>query len=258
MLVIAGYTKSEAIASYGVIMGMTFPLLFVPMSIIGSISMVLIPSITSMLAKKDYLGIEENVSQSLNISLFISMIFVPLYLSVGNLIGIVLYNNSFSGALLQLSAICIVPITLCNLTGSILNALNLEVKSFIHYCLGSVLLFICLFALTPLIKINAVIISYFLSMGLISILNLRMIKKSVPNLKFNLFKTTFKYSISAIPCSVFGYFVAGILKHAFTPFFTAIISGGFSIISFIILCCMFKIFNLSSLKLILKKKKKIN
>jgi len=256
MLVVSGYSSAEAVSSFGVIMGMTFPLLYVPMAVIGSISMVLIPSITSMLAKNDFNSIEENINQSLNVSMFLSMIFVPLFLSVGDLIGIVLYNNSMSGILLQYSAICVVPITLCNLTGSILDALNLEGKAFINYCLGSVVLFIGLFALTPILKINAVPISFFMCMGLTSILNIRSVKKAVPTLKFNLFKISLKYILMVVPCSLIGCFVSGISQHIFTPFFSAVLGGGISIVFLIILCQIFKVYDLSNLLSILKRKKK--
>ena len=110
MLVLSGLTSSEAISSFGVIMGMTFPMLFVPMTIIGSISMVLIPSISSMLAKNDYYNIKSSINNSLNIATFISMIFVPLYLSVGNLIGLVLFKNSMAGTMLRIASICILLI----------------------------------------------------------------------------------------------------------------------------------------------------
>ena len=177
MLVLSGYTSTEAVASFGVIMGMTFPMLFVPMSVIGSISMVLIPSISSMMSKKDFSTIENNITQSLEVSIFISMLFIPLYLAVGDLIGIVLFNNTLSGTLLQLAAVCVLPITLCNLTGSMLNALNLEIKSFVNYIVGSVVLFVSLIIFTPLVGINSIIISFFLSMSIISLLNLNKIKK---------------------------------------------------------------------------------
>jgi len=256
MLVVAGYSSAEAVSSFGVVMGMTFPMLFVPMAVIGSLSMVLIPSITTMIAQNDFKSIEENTTQSLNIAYFLSMIFVPLYLSIGDLIGIILFSNNMSGILLQVSAVCVVPITLCNLTGSILDALNLEVKSFINYCLGSALMFVSLFVLTPIIKINAVPVSFFLCMGLITVLNLRMIKKTVPNLKFNLLRTSLKYIGIAIPSALIGNFASGILNHIFNTFFTAIFAGGLSILFMLVLCNIFKIFDIRSLLEILKRKKK--
>lgn len=256
MLILTGYTSSEAISSFGVIMGMTFPMLFVPMSVVGSISMVLIPSISSMLSKNEHSAIEKNISNAINVSTFISMLFIPLYLSVGNLIGIVLYKNAFSGILLQLSAVCVLPITLCNLTGSILNALNLEAKSFINYIIGSSILLISLVVLTPIIQINSVIVSFFLSMTIITLLNLRKIKKVVPNLNINLISTSFKYSLIIAPCSLLGHFIANICLLVFTNFFSAVIGGGISIISVLVLAKIFNLFNYKDLISLLNKKKR--
>ena len=256
MLVVAGYTKSEAVSSFGVIMGMTFPMLFVPMAVVGSISMVLIPTISSMLIKNEYNAIATNIQKSLEISIFISMLFIPLYLSVGNLIGLVLYNNVLSGVLLQISAICVLPITLCNLTGSILNALNLEVKSFINYILGSIVLILSLFIFTPLIGINSVIVSFFLSMSLTAVLNLRKIQKMLPNFKFNIISISSKYSFIVAPCSLLGHFISNILLYVFNNFFAGLIGGGIAIVATLLLCKMFKLYNIKELLSVIRKRKK--
>ncbi len=255
MLIYSGYTQNEAISSFGVVMGMTFPMLFVPMSIIGSISMVLIPTISSMMSNKDFSSINSNISNAMNISIFISMLFVPLYLSVGNLIGLVLYDNYLSGILLQLAAICVLPISMSNLTGSILNALNLENKSFKNYLLGSILLLICLVLLTLLIGINSIIISYCISMTFITLMNLRKIKTVAKDLQINFFKITFKYTLITIPSSLLGHFISNICLHIFNNFISAVIGGGISVLSVIIFAKIFNIFNFKDLiNLILKKK----
>ena len=257
MLLLSGYSTSEAVSSFGVIMGMTFPMLFVPMSVIGSISMVLVPSISSMMSKNEYDPIRHNITSSIDVSIFISMIFVPLYISVGDLIGIVLYDNALSGTLLQLSAICIVPITLCNLTGSILNALNCEVKSFVNYLIGSIVLFLSLVAFTTLVGINSIILSFFLSMSTITALNIRMMKKTVPNLNLSIMKLISKYFLIVIPASLIGHFISNICLHIFTSFFSGLIGGGLSLILSLILIKVFNLYDLSNLKsLILRKRKK--
>lgn len=257
MLILSGYTSSEAISSFGVIMGMTFPMLFVPMSVVGSISMVLIPSISSMLAKNNYHSIKQNLSNSIQISIFISMLFIPLYLSVGNLIGIVLYNNSLSGILLQLSAVCVLPITLCNLTGSILNALNLEVKSFFNYIIGSVVLLLSLIIFTPLIGINSIIVSYFLSMSIITLLNLKKIKKTLPDFHVNLINVAFKYSLLIIPSSFLGHIISNICLHFMPVFFSAVCGGIIAVLSVVILAKTFNLFSFKDLLSLISKKKKL-
>lgn len=258
MLIISGYSQSEAVASFGVIMGMTFPMLFVPMAIIGSISMVLIPSISSMMTKNQYDEISTNISKSIEVSIFISMLFIPLYLSVGDLIGIVLYNDVMSGVLLQIAAVCVLPITLCNLTGSILNALNLEVKSFINYIIGSVVLFISLIAFTPLVGINSVVISFFLSMTTISTLNIAKIKKAVPSINFNIIGLITKYTLIIIPSSLLGHFVSNIALHFLNNFFAGILGGGLAILTTLMLAKIFNIYDINEMLQLIKKKKHKN
>lgn len=256
MLILAGYSQSEAISSFGIVMGMTFPMLYVPMAVIGSLSMVLIPSISSMLVKRQHSQIKENVTTSIHLSIFLSMLFIPLYLSVGDKIGIVLYNNEMSGIMLQLSAICVLPITLCNLTGSVLNALNLEVKSFINYIIGSAILFAVLIGATWLIGINSIILAQFLSMSVIALLNFRMIKKSIKDLDYSLIKISCKYLAIVLPSSLLGYFVGNICAKFMPVFITCLIGGGLSMLATIILCELFNLYKVKTLLSLLQHRKK--
>lgn len=255
LLIATGYSNSEAVSSLGVIMGMTLPMLFVPMAIIGSISMVLIPSITSLMNKKEYSTIEQNISKSIEISVFVCMLFIPLYLSVGDLIGLVLYKNAMSGVMLQLSAVCVLPIVLCNLSGSILNALNLETKSFVNYIIGSVILFGTLVIFTPIIGINSIMLAFFLSMLTVSILNLRKIKKAVPSLELNLPNLVLRYALIILPCSLIGHFISNISLYIMNNFFAALIGGCTSIALTIFLSFVFNIYNVKELFTMIKRKK---
>ena len=256
MLILSGYTQNEAVASFGVVMGMTFPMLYVPMAVIGSISMVLIPSISGMLVKNQHKQICDNITQSIDVSIFISMLFIPLYLAVGDMIGIILYNNQMSGVILQLSAICVLPITLCNLTGSILNALNLEVKSFINYLVGSVVLFAVLLGTTWFIGINSIVLGFLLSMSIITILNLKKIKSALPELKLNLSKKIFKYILVIIPASLLGYFVASICKKFMPIFISCVIGGGLSMLATLIVCSTVNLYDIKSMLELIKHRKK--
>lgn len=256
MLMLIGYSSSEAISSFGVMMGMTFPLLFVPMTVVGSISMVLIPSISALNAQNNLKQAEENISTSIKSAMFISILFVPLYLSVGNLIGLVLFNNALSGTLLQTASICVLPISLCNLTGSTLDALNLETKAFKNYILGSIVLIVSLLVFTPLVGINSIVFAFFLAMTIISLLNIRTLKKHNINLNFNIFKTSLIYTLIVIPSSLLGIFISGIMLNYFTNFFAGLIAGTISILTTITLVQTFNVYNLKDLIKIAVKKRK--
>lgn len=259
-LVLIGYTKSEAVAAFGVMMGMTFPLLYVPMAVIGSVGVVLIPNISTLIAKNEYKQIESNISKSFSVSIFCAMLFVPLYLSVGDLIGIVLYDNAFSGILLQLAAVNVMPIAICNMTGSILNAMNLEVKSFVHYLIGALAMLISLFGLTRFLGINALVIALFLCMTIISVLNIRLLYKTLPDLKLNVMKTLGKYALIVAPSALLGYLLSGILINYLPVFVTAILAGGISVLFTLLLANVFNVFKIEKFIVLKKftKKKRYN
>ena len=255
MLILAGYSRSEAISSFGIMMGMSFPMLFSPMAIIGSISMVLIPSISSLLTLNKTNEIENKIKASIDISLFLTMIFVPLFLSVGDKIGIVLFNSKLSGEMMQYSCICIVPIGMCNLSGSILNALNQEHKSFKNYLWGSGVLIISLIAFTPLVGIYSIAVAYFLAMSLITILNIQKIKIVYPNLELNFAKSISKYTIVIIPSSLFGHFLSNICNTIMPTFFSGLIGGGACLIMFLACIYVFNIFDIRTLIKLVKTRK---
>lgn len=257
LLVNIGYTSSQAISQYGILMGMTFPILFAPLSIVGSLSMVLVPKISTLKVSNKYDEISSNIENSLNASLFLSMLLIPLFLSCGDLIGVVLFDNMQAGIFLQLSAVSILPIVLSNITSSVLNALSLEGKSFINYLIGSAVMFICLFAFTPLVKINAVIIAFFASMCVTAILNFRTIKKAIPQLSYKILLDLFKYAVILVPTSLIGHFVSNILYHYLPAFVAGVIGGGLSMVLTLMLLQMFKIYDapFGMLKTMLRRKK---
>lgn len=256
LLVKCGYSPSQAISEYGILMGMTFPLLFAPLSVVGSLSMVLIPKISTLKVSNKYDEIALNVENSVNTSLFLSMLLIPLFLSCGDLIGIVLFDNIQAGIYLQLSAVCILPIVLSNITSSILNALSLEMKSFVNYIIGSVVLFVCLFTLTPIIKISSIIVAFFLSMSTTTLLNFRTIKKELPTLGNKIMLNLSKYVLILVPVSMIGHFLSNICTHFLPTFFAGVIGGGFAMLLTLLLLQLFNIYStpIKTLKNMLRRK----
>ena len=244
MLTIIGFSNNEAISIYGIIMGMALPLLFAPLSIVGSLSMVLIPKISILHENKDYSTISNSINDSINFSLFLSALIIPLYLACGDLIGVVLYDNIQAGVYLQLAAVCILPIVLNNITSSILNALNLEAKSFVNYIYGTIVMFVSLITLTFIIKENAIIVSMFLSTATTALLNVKMIQKAVPNIQLNIVGTILKYAIIILPTSVVGHLISNALYHFLPALIAGFIGGSVSILSTVMLIKTFNVYDI--------------
>lgn len=256
-LVAAGWTNTQAISIFGVAIGMTVPFLFVPSAIVGSLSMALIPDLASASTKNDTKYIENRISTSLVFSLFISALFVPLYMGSGEFIGSFFYDNITSGVLLSQAAWMMIPIGLTNVTSSILNALGYEIKSLKNYILGAIILLLSIWFLPKYIGINALIWGMGFCMSIASLLNIRMITK-ITKTKLNFLKPFIIICLLIIPVAALTSFTANILGNFFTPFFNLAVTCSLGAVCFALLCMVFKLIDLQSwfIKFVPKRKNK--
>ena len=261
-LVNAGYTSSQALSLFGIATGMTLPLLYIPMTIIGSLSYALIPDLSSAITKKDDEYIHSRVTTSIVFSMFIAFFIVPLFIGAGENVGVFFFDNSQSGILLSKSAWVVVPLCLTNISSSILNAVGLEVKSFKNYILGGILMLVCIFVLPQFVGIDALIWAMGLCFTISAILNIRMIKKKVcPSLKIA--KYFWIFFAFTIPTAAITSFTTSLLSGYIPLFFNLAISCSLGAVFFILFCLIFNVFKLSSVIIwiknsnLLKKSKKI-
>lgn len=244
-LVSAGWTNAQALSLYGIAIGMTLPFLFVPSSIIGSLSMALIPDLSTATTKNDTKYIQSRITSSLLFSLFVSALFVPLFIGCGEYIGMFFYDNVTSGVLLSQAAWIIIPIGLTNISSSILNALGYEVKSLKNYIIGAVILLVSIWFLPKYIGINALVWGMGLCMSISSILNILMIKK-ITKTKLNFLKPFIIMCLLILPVSAIVSFITNILSNFFTTFYNLAITCTVGTICFVALCMVFNLVDLQS------------
>ena len=239
-LIASGFTKEQALSQLGITLGMTFPLLFLPLTIVGALSVTLIPSITSLLQKKQTTELKSQINSSLQFTLFIAFLFIPAFIGLGIPIGEFLFKNTTSGVYLQQAAFLMLPIALANITASVLNALNLEVASLKNYILGSALLLLSLWFLPQYIGVRALIFGMAICMSYVSILNLKMIEKAT-NKRYKLFNTLLLMAVFVLPSSLLAKFSYAPLSFLFPRFLALIFSAGLGTFSFLILCIIFNL-----------------
>lgn len=239
-LMAIGYTSSQALSLYGIAVGMTMPLLFVPTTIIGSLSTALIPDISKAIALNDKNHVEKRVSSSLFFALFVSALFVPVFLSLGEQIGVFLYNDILSGTLLQSACWVLIPLGLTNISSGLLNSIGLENKAFINFAISAVVMLLCLWFLPLLFGINALMWSLGINYLMTATLNLWLLKRHT-KIRLNIFKPLFKLVLISIPCGALTSFVASLCSYVFPLFITLAIGGIICLTSFTLLCWVFNI-----------------
>jgi stage V sporulation protein B len=246
-LTAVGYTSTQALSLYGVAVGMTMPLLYAPTTIIGSISTALIPDISTAMAQNNQKHIEQRIKSSIFYALLISAYFVPLFLGMGEQIGIFLYDNILSGTLLVSSAWVLIPLGLTNITSAILNSLGLERKSFIHFVIGAIAMFIALWVLPSFIGINALVFAMGIDYLITMMLNLILIKKKV-KIELSLGKTILKLLVVIVS------FTVSLCEYVFPLFITLVIGVVVGSLSFVLLAGVVNIVNFKAVLIYIKNK----
>ena len=256
MLMLSGYTSQETMSLYGVAMGMTFPLLFLPSTIVGALSFTLIPELSTALARNDQNVVQNRVRTSMLFSILISCAFIPFYMGAGEGIGKFLYDNVASGIYLVRSAWIMIPLGLSNITSSILNTYNLEARSFVHNILGGIVLLLCVICLTGLLGIDSLIWGFGACMFLTTILNILKIKKHA-QFSLGLVYPTTLMLIFILPCAFLCRYIYNLCLLFSNQFMALCISGVISIAGFVLLCWAFKIVDIAIFvqKFVPKRKK---
>ncbi len=252
-LVASGFTSTQALSLYGTAIGMTLPFLFIPSTIIGSLSTALVPDLSSAIAKNDNTYIKTRVISAMKFTVFISVLFIPLYMGLGNFIGIFFYDNIQSGIMLQQSAWVMLPLGLTNITSSLLNSLGYEIKSMKNYILGAILLIFSIWFLPKLIGIQALIWGFGICFVITCLLNIKMIKKIIGS-DLGITKYLVYSCLFIIPSASICSLLSNLLANFLPTFFNLAISCTVGTIFFIVLCLVFNIIEFNVIKTKIKEK----
>ena len=242
-LVACGMASGDAMALFGVAFGMTLPFLFIPSALIGSLGMALVPDLSTAVAQNNKGHIENRITASIVVSLFISCLFVPIYMGAGENIGIFFFENAECGKMLVYSAWIMIPIGLTNITSSILNTLGYEVKSMKNYIIGAIIMLVCIWFLPQYIGIYSVVVGMGLCMLFSCVLNLRMINK-ITTSKVKVLKSIVLISVCSIPVASLVSFLTNILSHCMPLFFNLAISCGVGLCAFLAICQVFDLIDI--------------
>ena len=204
MLIRAGMTESEALQAFGVATGMVLPVIGIPMTVIGSLAIVLVPELAEDFQKRNYLRLAKNVERSIFFAVAVASMLVPLFISVGSPFGALIYKNGLAGELLSRSAILLLPMSVGGILISILNSLGFERQTFVFSIFGSAAFLLCIIFLPSHLGIYAFPVGIFLQLCIETACAIALLKKQVKTTAA-LRKKSLTAILLALPLSLFGY-----------------------------------------------------
>ncbi len=131
-----GYTNSEALSTYGVLIGMALPCILFPTAVTNSVSTMLLPTVAEIEAADDLFRLKQLIRRVIFFGFGLGAVCGITFLFFGSLAGRILFDSTLAGDFIQtLAWIC--PFMYMNTTLlSILNGLGKANSSFVNNVCG--------------------------------------------------------------------------------------------------------------------------
>lgn len=159
----SGISSESALASYGVIQGMVFPVLFFPSAFFLSVSELLIPELTEAQVSGNTRKMELIVNRILSVCLNFSVAAAGIIFAFGDELGTSLYSTSEAGRYIKILAPLIVVMYMDTVTDGMLKGLGQQLYSMGINIADAFISVVLVYFLLPVWAIKAYIFIIFLT-----------------------------------------------------------------------------------------------
>ncbi len=242
MLIRTGIDETEALKLFGIVSGMVMPILFIPSTVIGSISLVLVPELSEDFYRKNFTRLNKNLERGLRCSILVACVLLPFFYALGEDAGRIAFSNVTAGEMIRKSSPLLLPMSLTMISTSMLNAMGFEKQTFLFYFISAAAMLLCILFLPPVCGIYAYVIGLGVSYTLNSVCNFVLLNK-----KSTLFRkgrgqvfvrSLFPALFAILPISLLGQFSNLLFKRIFgeslSAFFTAVCMGIVTLLIYIL------------------------
>lgn len=180
-LIVAGYSSSQSVATFGRIMGMTMPLIHLPFIVTSALVINLIPSISEQVVLKRYQDIKRDIHLSIKVTLLISIPLMFIYVVLSKPLAIFLYSDPMVSSFINIMGYSTVLLALQHNFSGILYGLNKQVTATINRLIGMVMQVILVYFLVgnPKFGIYGFFISFFSSTLITTGLDILTLKRAI-------------------------------------------------------------------------------
>ena len=224
LLMTSGLNSEQSMYIFGSCVGMALPLLYLPITVVGSLAFVMIPTLSEAYAKGDKLSMQRQIENALSFSVIVAAIVLPAYLALGGPLGTFIYNNTDAGVFLKKSAWLLIPLSFENIASSMLNSLDLEKKSLVNYLIGAVVMYVICFCFYSRFDMDVYMIAFGVSLIVSSALDVIDIKRRT-GIRPTFFRPLLICIAAAYPAWLFTSYVYSIIPGTVVPIIVAGIGG---------------------------------
>lgn len=139
-----GLSKEAALSQYGILTSMAYPVVYMPMTVIGALCVVLLPEVAKNLG--DYVRLKQKFSRAMFFALSISLLFSLLLLLFAPAAARIIFHQPLAGTFMVMLIPSVLFSGLNQVSGTMLNGLGrqkrLMINNIIDGCLGLLLTYL--------------------------------------------------------------------------------------------------------------------
>ncbi len=246
-LVAAGFTESQAMSLFGAAVGQALPILFIPTTLIGSFTLVLVPEISESFYKKQNAYLKNDVEKAVKFTALLSASFIPAFFVCGEEIGMIIFGNADCGKYLTASAFLVFFMSVSSVTSSMLNSMGKEKIVLVFTASSGVLMIASIWFLPKVIGVYALLVGFSFVYVLTTILNFVLLDKVCPE-KPKYAKFLVICALLEVPACLFGLMLEKLFLPIFGTFFTFVFTAGLSTVFIWLLYLGFGLFSAETIR----------
>lgn len=215
----SGLSYESSLSQYGLISGMTLPVLMFPSIIISSFSALLLPEFSYYQNQKSYNSINAVIEKVFKLTFVFAIGFMGFFLFYSNEISTLIFKKEGISLYLKILSPLVLPMYLDNVTDNILKGLDKQISVMKCNILDLFITIIGIFIFLPILGINGYILITYISVLLNFGISITQLKKD-SNFKFNFINSMLKpIIIMLIVYMLLSIFVPNILMQLFLYIF---------------------------------------
>lgn len=189
----SGAAQSEALASYGTIHGMVFPLIFFPSAVSATFASLIVPELSELCAKyarRDAHHIKYIVSRAITLTVMFGTLCAGVFILFSDSLGILVYKSAEAAKYIGIFAVLIPLMYLDTTVDGMLKGLNEQLSSMKYNIIDAALSVFLVYTLLPKMGIGGYVVCVFITELVNDVLSLaRLIK--VTGVKIKIWRTVF-------------------------------------------------------------------
>lgn len=198
-LQVAGYNLNQSVSTFGEVVGMTLPLLFLPFIVTSALVVNIIPNISEEKIHKKWTNINMKSILAIRIAILIAIPIGFLFYFFSKPICMFLYDKPSVGIYLKYLSFTVIFLSLHHIISGILHGMGKQIITTINYIIGTSIHLLCVYFLTanPRLGIKGFNIGFLFSTFIMFLLNYISLKKYI-SIKLNVFKHIIKPTLASL------------------------------------------------------------